>query len=369
MIFDSDSAWTASCSAQSGSYGNHGLYTQTCCVPPTYNFYCLDTYGDGWNGGYAMIDGHKFCDNFNEGSWKLVQFTGTVRSECDRYCGFSNRYDSYPGDFINEHQGWSMAESNAYWHLKSKYEDFFGAGPYSHESYSFDTWAMMYKGAGLDITDYTAVAIMWAHMSQEAGPQLNYYVEDGCPSESKCCNYNSGSCSSWTPQAQKFYGRGALQLSWEYNYADFGCAACVGTYENADVMLNSVNPMKSAVWYFILNKMHDCGTYEKPVVCFLRSVWKTNGVQECKQQTGGQNGINRAEVSNRVDKFKRAYQMIKGTSAEIYSSTCNNRSPTFVNSNGVYNCDFCDEDSGNGSDCEDHSSDSWIRGSCPGYYN
>ena len=36
---------------------------------------CTDTYGDGWHGGYVLIKGHKFCEEFRSGRTKVEQIT------------------------------------------------------------------------------------------------------------------------------------------------------------------------------------------------------------------------------------------------------------------------------------------------------
>merc|ERR1719331_1039074 len=34
----------------------------------SYNLECIDSYGDGWHGGYITIDGKEFCKDFRSGS-------------------------------------------------------------------------------------------------------------------------------------------------------------------------------------------------------------------------------------------------------------------------------------------------------------
>ena len=33
---------------------------------------CIDTYGDGWHGGFITIGGEKFCEDFRRGHLKVV---------------------------------------------------------------------------------------------------------------------------------------------------------------------------------------------------------------------------------------------------------------------------------------------------------
>ena len=45
------------------------MFTAECCQPSsTYELVCIDSFGDGWGGGYIEIGGIKYCENFNTGS-------------------------------------------------------------------------------------------------------------------------------------------------------------------------------------------------------------------------------------------------------------------------------------------------------------
>lgn len=44
---------------------NHDLYIDyTFTSGVTYTLVCIDSYGDGWHGGYVKIDGVKYCETF-----------------------------------------------------------------------------------------------------------------------------------------------------------------------------------------------------------------------------------------------------------------------------------------------------------------
>ena len=52
-------------------------YDQMCCLPKHTDEFviaCVDSYGDGWHGGYLEINGEKYCDNFSDGShqWTIL---------------------------------------------------------------------------------------------------------------------------------------------------------------------------------------------------------------------------------------------------------------------------------------------------------
>jgi len=321
----------------------------------------------------AIFDHHVDLEEFKQ----LLHEDGNRRrlGVCDEVCTNTRYNGVFPGSFWPCGGYWSTAEANAYYDLKPKYEAFFGTS-FPSWSYEFHWWAMLYKSSCMDITDKTAVSIMWAHMSQEAGSSLSYIKESGCPTEHpKCCSYGvvSGSCSKYSDGDKKYFGRGALQLSHKSNYADFGCAMCSSVKDHPNWVENWHYPMASAIYYFKLNNMNRCSSNENAVVCFLRSVYKINGVQECKTSTTSSQsdaGINRAEVTNRVNKFKSAYKAVYGSNLSIPSSCGNGLSPSFVDG-ASFNCDFCDSGSTDyAGDCEDDDPtwSPWMySNTCPAY--
>ena len=57
-----------SCDSKDG-YENYKEDTQQCCVKAHDKFVitCKDSYGDGWHGGYLVINGKKYCEDFSTG--------------------------------------------------------------------------------------------------------------------------------------------------------------------------------------------------------------------------------------------------------------------------------------------------------------
>ena len=81
------------------------------------------------------------------------------------------------------------------------------------------------------------IAAIFAHFSQETGyhdpnnaipewRQSFYYIREiGCPGDWKCNNYTAHNHQFYPPvSGQTYYGRGAKQLSWNYNYGQFSKA-------------------------------------------------------------------------------------------------------------------------------------------------
>ena len=51
-------------------FENYREDTQQCCVQDHDEFVitCKDSYGDGWHGGYLVINGLKYCEDFTTGN-------------------------------------------------------------------------------------------------------------------------------------------------------------------------------------------------------------------------------------------------------------------------------------------------------------
>ena len=67
--YGDEASWTlANCSSDE-IYGSYQEYSNQCCLTPgTYTLECMDSYGDGWHGGYIKVDGVKHCESYNSGS-------------------------------------------------------------------------------------------------------------------------------------------------------------------------------------------------------------------------------------------------------------------------------------------------------------
>ena len=68
------------------TYYSNSTHIQQCCQPQaTYELSCIDSYGNGWQGGYIeVMDGKettKYCENFNAGSEEThnVTWSGTLK--------------------------------------------------------------------------------------------------------------------------------------------------------------------------------------------------------------------------------------------------------------------------------------------------
>ena len=62
------------CEHTQSGYPNNSVNPEECQFPvgPGNVLTCSDTYGDGWHGGYILINGEKYCEDFKSGRTKTV---------------------------------------------------------------------------------------------------------------------------------------------------------------------------------------------------------------------------------------------------------------------------------------------------------
>merc|ERR1711908_6990 len=85
-----------------GPYDHWDSDNETNCslVPGRYVLKCEDTYGDGWHGGYIVIGGTKYCEDFTSGHEKTVEFQITKAPTGDQANG---------GDEKAKATGWNQS--------------------------------------------------------------------------------------------------------------------------------------------------------------------------------------------------------------------------------------------------------------------
>ena len=72
------------------TYTLKGTWSKKCYLTPgSYSLSCIDSYGDGWHGGYATILGVKYCTGFTSG--KLAT-GGPVTINYDAGPGYHGMY-------------------------------------------------------------------------------------------------------------------------------------------------------------------------------------------------------------------------------------------------------------------------------------
>ena len=243
-----------------------------------------------------------------------------------------------------------------------------GNGPYTY--YNFLMSASMWpsfcsesavSGTDLDKLCLKELASMFAHFSQEVGEHdvnsvyptwqqgLYHYTEMGCSDDPSVpgCEYRGGTCDSTTwmgqtwpcPAGVKYFGRGAKQLSYNFNYGPFSYAL----FGDVNVLLknpslvvandntNGWMAFASAFWFYMTPQspkpsMHDVvAGFWAPSAADLSAnrvpgfgvlIMIINGGIEC----GG--SVEVAQAANRIE-FYKGFLTALGLPAENSSTmTC-----------------------------------------------
>jgi len=65
--YGNENSWTLGTCYQHG-YQNDQVYTEECCLDAgKHTLTCDDTWKDGWHGGFIVIQGKKYCEDFTDG--------------------------------------------------------------------------------------------------------------------------------------------------------------------------------------------------------------------------------------------------------------------------------------------------------------
>ncbi len=225
-----------------------------------------------------------------------------------------------------------------------------GNGPYTYANFlkAAAMWpdfcnSSATAGVDLDLLCKRELASMFAHFSQEVGEHndyssiptwrqgLYYYTELGCSDDPRAsgCEYRGGTCDATTwmgqiwqcPAGVKYFGRGAKQLSYNFNYGPFSYAM----FGDVNVLLknpslvvasDSTNgwlALASALWFYMTPQspkpsMHDVVTgYWQPSAGDIAGnrrpgfgvlIMIINGGIEC----GGSAEV--AQAANRISYYK-----------------------------------------------------------------
>ncbi|KAH6809249.1 carrot EP3-3 chitinase-like protein [Perilla frutescens var. frutescens] len=133
------------------------------------------------------------------------------------------------------------------------------------------------------------IAAFFAHVTHETG-HMCYIEEIDGPSKDYCdetntqypCNPNKG-----------YYGRGPIQLSWNFNYGPAGNSIGFDGINNPEIVATDrVISFKTALWYW-MNNCHDLIVSGQGFGATIRAI---NGQLEC-------DGANPATVSARVQYY------------------------------------------------------------------
>ncbi|CAN1142544.1 Chitinase 5 [Linum perenne] len=143
-----------------------------------------------------------------------------------------------------------------------------------------------------DAASKREIAAFFAHVTHETGRKFIYinlcYIEE--IQKSTYCDPNA---KQWPcAPGKQYFGRGPLQLTWNYNYGPCGRANRFDGLKNPEIVArNPVVAWKTALWYWMKNV--------RPVVGsgFGATIRAINGALEC-------NGKNPAAVNARVKYYE-----------------------------------------------------------------
>ena len=152
----------------------------------------------------------------------------------------------------------------------------------------------------LDTCRREAAAFL-ANVKRETG-SLRYAEQ--IAKESYCSSRTGCTCdATTTDQSKWYYGRGAIQLSWNYNYCSAGAALGVDILSNPGLVATTPElAWKTAIWFWMTSGGAGSGTCHDAMTTgggFGETIRTINGGQECNM--GGYGSI--AGVTERVDAY------------------------------------------------------------------
>ncbi|HEX3790640.1 MAG TPA: glycoside hydrolase family 19 protein [Pseudonocardiaceae bacterium] len=159
---------------------------------------------------------------------------------------------------------------------------------------------------GSDTVQKQEAAAFLANVSHETGGLV--YISEIDQSGDYCDTSQSYGCPAGT---SAYYGRGPLQISWNFNYYAAGNALGIDLLDNPNlVATDSATSWKTALWYWDTQTGPGTMTGHNAMVNgagFGQTIWSINGSIEC-------NGGNTAEMQDRVNLYEQ-FTGILGVSA------------------------------------------------------
>nr|WSY50303.1 chitinase [Streptomyces sp. NBC_00886] len=170
-----------------------------------------------------------------------------------------------------------------------------------------------FANTGSDTVKKQEAAAFLANVSHETGG-LVYIVEQNTANYPTYCDWSQ---SYGCPAGQAaYYGRGPMQLSWNFNYKAAGDALGIDLLNNPWLVQNDAAvAWKTALWYWNTQSGPGSMTPHNAMVNgagFGQTIRSINGSVEC-------DGKNPAQVQSRVDAYQR-FTSILGTTpgANLY---------------------------------------------------
>jgi chitodextrinase/predicted chitinase len=154
---------------------------------------------------------------------------------------------------------------------------------------------------GGDTVEKQEAAAFLANVSHETGGLV--YINEIDQSGDYCASESYG-CPAGT---YEYYGRGPLQLSWNFNYYAAGNALGIDLLDNPSlVATDAATSWKTALWYWDTQTGPGTMTGHDAMVNgagFGQTIWSINGSIEC-------NGGNTGEMQDRVNLYEQFTQTL-----------------------------------------------------------
>ncbi|MEU7427967.1 glycoside hydrolase family 19 protein [Streptomyces sp. NPDC040750] len=165
-----------------------------------------------------------------------------------------------------------------------------------------------FANTGSDTVKKQEAAAFLANVSHETGG-LVYVVEQNTANYPHYCDWSQ---PYGCPAGQSaYYGRGPIQLSWNFNYKAAGDALGIDLLHNPNLVQTDASvAWKTGLWYWNTQSGPGTMTPHNAMVNgagFGQTIRSINGSLEC-------DGRNPAQVQSRVDAYQRFVQIL-GTSA------------------------------------------------------
>ncbi|MER6554628.1 glycoside hydrolase family 19 protein [[Kitasatospora] papulosa] len=242
-------------------------------------------------GGSASYNGHNWSAKW----WTQNERPGTADVWADQgTCGSGGAEEPNPSGFV-------VSESQ----FNQMFPSRNGFYTYSGLTAALSAYPGFAK-TGSDTVKKQEAAAFLANVSHETGGLVHIVEQNTANYPHYCDTSQSYGC----PAGQAaYYGRGPIQLSWNFNYKAAGDALGIDLLRNPwQVEQNAAVAWKTGLWYWNTQSGPGTMTPHNAIVNgagFGETIRSINGSIEC-------NGGNPAQVQSRIDKY-RAFVQILGT--------------------------------------------------------
>ncbi|UYM25916.1 chitinase [Streptomyces albus] len=156
-----------------------------------------------------------------------------------------------------------------------------------------------FTGTGSDTTRKQEAAAFLANVSHETGGLVHIVEQNEANYPHYCDSTQPFGCPAGN---DKYYGRGPVQLSWNYNYKAAGDALGIDLLNNPDLVQNDASvAWKTGLWFWNTQSGAGRMTPHDAIVNgagFGETIRSVNGSIEC-------DGGNPGQVQSRVDLYER----------------------------------------------------------------